>query len=75
MLSTLGKKLPPLLPRYFDEVVMTKSTGDEFYWSTSEGMVDLKNRYLPRSSKLPPSFAALLEGWKLKGGVISPTAN
>ena len=74
MLSTLGKKLPPLLPRYFDEVVMTKTSGDDFYWSTTEGMVDLKNRYLPRSSKLPPTFKTVVEGWKAKGGTVSPAA-
>ncbi len=75
MLSTLGKKLPPLLPRYFDEVVMTKSSGDSFYWSTTEGNVDLKNRYLPRESKLEPDFALIRAGWEKKGGVVTPAAN
>lgn len=75
MLSTLGKKLPPLLPRYFDEIVMTKTSGEDFYWSTTEGMVDLKNRYLPRSSKLPPAFSLIREGWEKKGGTITSAAN
>jgi hypothetical protein len=74
MFSTLGKKLPPLIPRYFDEVVYTKCSGDTFFWSTTESMVDLKNRYLPRTSKLPPTFVEVLKGWEAKGGLVSPTA-
>lgn len=75
MFSTLGKKLPPLIPRYFDDVIMTKSTTDDFFWSTAEGMVDLKNRYLPRSSNLPPTFQLEVDGWTAKGGIICPTKN
>lgn len=75
MFSTLGKKLPPLLPRYFDDVIMTKATADAFYWSTAEGMADLKNRYLPRQSQMKPDFAAVVSGWQAKGGIICPTKN
>jgi hypothetical protein len=54
---------------------MTKTSGEDFYWSTTEGMVDLKNRYLPRSSKLSPAFSLIREGWEKKGGTLSPAAN
>jgi len=73
MLSTLGKKLPPLLPRYFDEVILTKNTGEEFYWATTDPQVDLKYRYLERGTKLPPTFTAVVEGWESKGGRICET--
>lgn len=73
MLSSLGKKLPPLLPRYFDEVILTKANGNEFSWSNADGQIDLKHRYLPRSNKLPPSFEGVMKGWKEKGGIIVPT--
>lgn len=73
MFSTLGKKLPPLVGRFFDEVIMTKYSGGNFLWSTADAQADLKNRFLPKKSDLPPSFAGVVEGWKAKGGIICPT--
>jgi hypothetical protein len=73
MASTLGKKLAPKIPRYFDEVVMTKKALDKFSWSTSEGNADLKNRVLPISNDIQPSFKLATEAWKQAGGVITPT--
>lgn len=76
MMSTLGKKLPSLLPRFFDEVIMTKYDGNEFYWSTSEHNCDLKTRFLEHAPKLPPSFVPLIKAWDdkfLEGQ--APTAN
>jgi len=61
MASTLGKKLAPKLPRFFSEVVMTYKQDNNFYWSTSTTGVDLKNRALPVSDKLPPSFAPIID--------------
>jgi hypothetical protein len=59
MASTLGRKLAPRIPRFFDEVVMCKRDGDEFSWSTAARNVDLKARNLIISEKLPPSFQFL----------------
>lgn len=77
MLSTLGKKLAPKLPRKFDEVVLAKWVGPnakDFIWSTADMNMTLKNRYLPKDPKLQPSFKPLVELWKQKGGIIAPTA-
>jgi hypothetical protein len=68
MASTLGQKLAPKLPRYFDEVILAKHIGDDFLWSTSESNTDLKARMLPIANKLPPSFVPLIEAWKEAGG-------
>lgn len=57
--STLGRKLAPKIPRFFDEVVQTVRRDKEFYWSTAESGVDLKSRLLPISDKLRPSFELL----------------
>jgi hypothetical protein len=73
MASTLGKKLAPKIPRYFDEVVMTKHTLDKFSWSTAEGNVDLKSRVLPISNDIQPSFKLAIEAWKQAGGTIAST--
>ncbi len=70
MASTLGKKLAPKLPRYFDEVVMSKHTADKFLWSTSESNADLKCRVLPNSSTITPDFALAIAAWEKAGGKI-----
>ena len=70
MASTLGKKLAPKIPRYFDEVVMCKHTMDKFLWSTAEGNVDLKSRVLPISNDIPPTFKLAIKAWAEAGGVI-----
>lgn len=60
MVSTLGRRLAPKLPRMFDEVVLCRRQGDKFYWSTTENGVDLKARRLPFSDTIAPDFAQLL---------------
>lgn len=71
MASTLGRKLAPKLPPMFDEVVMAKHLIDKRVWSTVEGNADLRQRLLPESSTLPPSFVPFIEAWKEAGGIIS----
>lgn len=68
MVSTLGKKLAPQVPKFFSEVVMTttESQGDKrsFYWSTNEPNTILKNRSLPIGSKLQPSFEPVVAAYR-----------
>lgn len=64
MISSLGKALAPDIPRNFDEVVLAKREGSNFYWSTTENGYVLKQRLLPLSSKITPSFVQLFEAWK-----------
>jgi len=71
MASTLGKKLAPKLPRYFDDVVMAKKLIDKFSWSTAEGNAALKNRLLGNANNLAPSFVPLFEAWKEAGGSLT----
>lgn len=70
MTATLGRKLAPRIPRFFDEVIMAYRDGQEFFWSTAAPGADLKTRILPVQDKLPPDFARLLKGWKDMGGAI-----
>lgn len=70
MASTLGKKLAPKLPRYFDEVVMTKHVAEKFLWSTHESNADLKSRVLPISNNIQPSFDLAIKAWEKAGGII-----
>ncbi len=59
--STLGRKLAPKIPRFFDEVVQTTRDGNKFYWSTAESGSDLKARKLKISDNLAPSFVQLFQ--------------
>lgn len=64
MISTLGQKLAPKLPRWFDEIPHAYRNGKDFLWSTQSDLVSTKARALPISSSLPPSFKQL---WPSEG--------
>ena len=40
MCSTLGQKLAPKVPRFFDEVIQASFDGKEFFWKTAAGRLD-----------------------------------
>lgn len=61
MVSTLGRRLAPKIPKMFDEVIYCRRQGANFYWSSTEPGVDLKVRRLPFSDTIPPDFAPLLQ--------------
>ena len=75
MVSTIGKALAPVLPRFFSDVIYLIREGSNFRWSNMAGGVDTKTRNLPFSDKLEPSFVPLIQKWKSKGGVIKPSFN
>jgi len=64
MASTLGRKLAPLLPRFFSDVILTQRQGTKFSWSTAAINVDLKARNLPIADGLQPSFVPLIQSFK-----------
>lgn len=73
MVSTLGRRLAPKLPRNFDDVIHCVREGTDFHWSTTTHNMALKGRYAPVAAKLPASFVPLIESWKKYGGSILPT--
>lgn len=73
MVSTLGQKLAPKIPRFFDDVIQCKSEQGKFFWSTMSGQATLKSRHLPIEEKLSPDFKQIVEAWKKRGGVIAPS--
>jgi hypothetical protein len=74
MPSTLGTKLSPKVPNNFGDVILCQQAEGSWTWSTaSTHQVDLKARHLPIRNNLPPSFKGIVEDWKKKGGVITPT--
>lgn len=72
MASTVGRKLAPVLPRYFTDVLLAKRQGSKFIWDSADPQADLKARNCSISNDLPPSFAPLINSWKSRGGVITP---
>lgn len=66
MVSTLGKKLAPNVPRFFSEVVRAKREGAKFVWSTDDAQTDTKQRILPISGSLRPSFEQIVMGWNMR---------
>jgi len=74
MVSTLGRKLAPKLPRYFSDVIQVVREGDKFTWDTAAYGVAAKARNIPIASKLPPSFVPLANEWKRRGGIIESEA-
>jgi len=74
MVSTLGRKLAPVLPVNFSEVVMAKRVQGQFFWSTDEYDADLKGNYLPTASRIQPSFTPLLAEWSRRGGAVASEA-
>lgn len=73
MASTLGKKLAPKLPMFFDDVIRTMREGKEFSWSTTAQGTMLTTRNLPWGDKLPPTFRTIFDKWLREGGEIIPT--
>jgi hypothetical protein len=76
MVSTLGRKLAPKIPRYFSEVVLatrTLKSGVEplFTWATVDLKADLKNRVLPASTSLKPDYAPVVEAYRKRLKLIA----
>jgi hypothetical protein len=66
MVSTLGRKLAPKIPRFFSEVLYAKrgaNANAPFLWSNIDTNVALKNRSLPISDKLLPDFGQLVKAY------------
>ncbi len=64
--STLGRKLGPKLPSYFDDVLYSMRLGTDFLWSTVESGVDVKTRNLPLSAKIEQNLGILYDAWEGK---------
>jgi hypothetical protein len=79
MISTLGKKLAPRVTRWFSEIVMAKRKLEDnkakFTWSTLDPTADLKNRALPLSSAIEPSFVPIVKAYsrRLDAAGLSPS--
>lgn len=69
MPSALGQKLPPVISRFFSDVILTVKEGDKFTWTTSSSTSDTKARNIINSSKLEPSFVPIIKQWRANNAI------
>ena len=63
MVSTLGKKLAPKVPRAWSDVILAQREGDVFTWSTTDLGAFLKTRNFAFSNRIQPTFVPLVQEW------------
>lgn len=63
MMHTIGNKLAPRLTKdLFSEIIFCRrDERQQFWWSTIEGIMDLKARRLPFSDRIEPGFPQILD--------------
>lgn len=71
MVSAIGAKLAPKIPKFFSEVIKCEKVvagpnKADFTWSTLDAQMTLKNRTLPISSNLKADFKPIIEGYRHK---------
>lgn len=66
-----GKKLGPRIPYMFSDFVVAEKRGRKFVWSTELEGYHLKQRALPISNDLEPSFVQIVEVWQKRNELIS----
>jgi len=72
--AALGSKLGPRIPRFFSEVILARRDATSFTWSTADSQIALKNRALPVSSKLDPSFVPIINVYRDRKSSIAIAA-
>ena len=66
MIVLIGKKLASTgkVARLFSDIVLARKDGINFTWTTHDTEVDLKNRLLPLSDNLAPTFEQIVDRYK-----------
>ena len=64
MVSALGKKNAPKLPKDYSDVVLCEREGTKFTWSNITPNTDLKAGVLPLAAGLKPTFVQVVEKWQ-----------
>lgn len=71
MLSTIGRKLAPRIPRFFSDCIYTTrddtvANNPSFWWATQVPNVRTKTRNLPWSPKMKPDFKPLIDNFRIR---------
>lgn len=71
MVSTLGKKLAPRIPRFFSEVVTVKRTEKGHFLDTADPFAVTKTRSLGISRELPCTLAPVISAYRARKAFAS----
>lgn len=63
MVSTLGQKLAPKVPRAWSDVILATRQGSDFSWSSTDTQTFLKTRNFDFSNKILPTFVPVVQQW------------
>jgi hypothetical protein len=64
MVSSLGKKLPPKIPRYFDDVLYGYREKGQWFWGLNKSNVAAKSRHLAYADNIPQDFAPIFQAYE-----------
>lgn len=64
MVSTLGKKLAPKVPRAWSDCILAIREGSNFKWSSTDMGSFLKTRNFEFSNAIQPTFVPLVQQWQ-----------
>jgi len=73
MLSALGTKNAPKIPKDFSDVVYAYRDGTNYFWSTIANNIDLKTRTLPLSDKIKPDFSQMVKAREKRSATAENT--
>ena len=69
MVKAIGKAMSGDVPQLFSDTIYATREGDKWWWDTATNAVDTKTRSLPIASRIPPTFAQIMDIWKARNGV------
>ena len=64
LVSTIGRRLAPVLPYFFTDFVLAQRQGATFTWQTYVAQADLRVAYLPLQKAVPQDFSYLADVWR-----------
>ncbi len=74
MLSTLGQKLAPKIPCDWNDAILSRKEGANFFWDTAHTQTDIKSMHLPFKDSVPADWGQIFGAWEKRGGLYLPGA-
>ena len=72
--ASLGRKLPPLIPPMFSDVILAVREGTRWTWDLTSSQADTKARNLPWAANIPQDFRPIVATWAARATAATVTA-
>jgi len=72
--ASLGRKLPPLIPPMFSDVILAVREGRRWTWDLTSSQADTKARNLPWAANIPQDFRPIVATWAARATAATVTA-